>query len=214
MKRRHEVYIEEDLSERLATMAAKPSSSKTAIMTDALRAYFDQRASTELDERFRARSTGCRSSLAASSATSRSWRRRWLSLPDFSSCSLLLFRVPIAQRGDWLEKRFKLFIEQVTRRISNGRGLIEDVLSLTSPAEANYEVSLRITLTGTYHRHYTRPRAMLRPRPPRSTRSPSEPATATQPRAVARETPMLLVTHAAVVETTLAQRRARAKIFF
>jgi hypothetical protein len=72
MKRRHEFYLEEELSERLATVAAKPGSSKTAIMTDALKAYFDRRAGTELDERFRARMTSCRSSLAASSATSRS----------------------------------------------------------------------------------------------------------------------------------------------
>jgi hypothetical protein len=49
MKRRHEFYLEEDVSVRLATMAAEPGSSKTAIMTDALRAYFDQRACTELE---------------------------------------------------------------------------------------------------------------------------------------------------------------------
>lgn len=36
-------------------MAGKPGSSKTAIMTDALRAYFDRRAANDLDERLRAR---------------------------------------------------------------------------------------------------------------------------------------------------------------
>jgi hypothetical protein len=43
------------VSERLATIAAKPGASKTAIMTDALQAYFDRRAANDLDERFKAR---------------------------------------------------------------------------------------------------------------------------------------------------------------
>jgi hypothetical protein len=46
MKRRNECYLEENVSERLATMAAKPGSSKTAIMANALRGYFGQRAGT------------------------------------------------------------------------------------------------------------------------------------------------------------------------
>jgi hypothetical protein len=55
MKRRHEFYPEEDLCIRLSTMAEKPGSSNTAIMTYALRAYFDRGAPSELDELFKTR---------------------------------------------------------------------------------------------------------------------------------------------------------------
>jgi hypothetical protein len=136
MKRRHEFYLEEEVSERLATVAAKPGSSKTAIMTGALKAYFDRRAGTELDGRFKARLDKLSVQLGRIGATSRSWRRRWLSLPDFSSWSLLLLRIPIAQRGDWL----KSASSYLSNRSPNGHGLVEDVLLLTSPAETNYEL--------------------------------------------------------------------------
>jgi hypothetical protein len=55
MKRRHEFYLDEDVSEQLASLARKPGGSKTAIMTTALRAYFDRRGTNELDDQFRAR---------------------------------------------------------------------------------------------------------------------------------------------------------------
>lgn len=51
-KTRHQFYLPDDLSEKLDTMAAKPGSSKTAILTDALTAWFDRRAGSELDQRF------------------------------------------------------------------------------------------------------------------------------------------------------------------
>ena len=55
MKRRHEFYLDADVSEQLNALAAKPGASKTAIMSDALRAYLERRGANELDQRFRAR---------------------------------------------------------------------------------------------------------------------------------------------------------------
>lgn len=52
LKTRHQFYLADDLSERLEALAAEPGSSKTAILTDAFRAWLDRRASNELDERF------------------------------------------------------------------------------------------------------------------------------------------------------------------
>lgn len=49
---RHQFYLPDDLSEKLEAMAKEPGSSKTAILTDALRAWFERRAANELDERF------------------------------------------------------------------------------------------------------------------------------------------------------------------
>ena len=54
-KTRHQFYLPDELSARLDAMAAQPGSSKTAILTDALNAWFDRRAGHELDQRFGAR---------------------------------------------------------------------------------------------------------------------------------------------------------------
>jgi len=51
-KTRHQFYLPDDLSEALDQLAAKPGSSKTAILTDALRVWIDRKAVNELDERF------------------------------------------------------------------------------------------------------------------------------------------------------------------
>ena len=51
-KERHQFYLPDDLSEKLGAMAKEPGSSKTAILTDALRAWLERRAANELDERF------------------------------------------------------------------------------------------------------------------------------------------------------------------
>jgi hypothetical protein len=51
-KARHQFYLPDDLSEKLEMLATEPGSSKTAILTDALRAWFERRAANELDERF------------------------------------------------------------------------------------------------------------------------------------------------------------------
>ena len=51
-KTRHQFYLPDDLSEKLEKLAAAPGSSKTAILTDAFRAWLDRRAGNELDERF------------------------------------------------------------------------------------------------------------------------------------------------------------------
>ena len=54
-KTRHQFYLPDELSAKLDAMAVQPGSSKTAILTDALTAWFDRRAGHELDQRFGAR---------------------------------------------------------------------------------------------------------------------------------------------------------------
>jgi predicted transcriptional regulator len=51
-KTRHQFYLPDDLSAKLEALAREPGSSKTAIMTEAFRAWLDRRGSTELDDRF------------------------------------------------------------------------------------------------------------------------------------------------------------------
>ena len=55
MKPRHHLYLDDELSERLDALAAKPGSSKSAIVADALRAYLVRRGSKELDDLLKVR---------------------------------------------------------------------------------------------------------------------------------------------------------------
>jgi hypothetical protein len=51
-KTRHQFYLPHALSEKLDALAAKPGSSKTAIMTGALNAWLERKGAQELDQRF------------------------------------------------------------------------------------------------------------------------------------------------------------------
>lgn len=51
-KTRHQFYLPDDLSGKLEGLAAEPGSSKTAILTDAFRAWLDRRGASDLDDRF------------------------------------------------------------------------------------------------------------------------------------------------------------------
>jgi hypothetical protein len=117
MKRRREFYVEEEVAERLATMAAEPGSSKTAIMTNALKAYFDFTALGPNSKRFRAwlgrlsvqlgRIERDRQIVAETSALLARFQllvTTSLSDPDRAA-------LPTAQ------ERFKAFVEQVSRRV-------------------------------------------------------------------------------------------------
>ena len=50
MKPRHHIRLDDDLTERLDALALKPGTTKTAIMSDALRAYLNRRAANEIDD--------------------------------------------------------------------------------------------------------------------------------------------------------------------
>jgi predicted transcriptional regulator len=130
MKRRHEFYLDEDLSDRLSTMAAKPGSSKTAIMTDALRAYFERGAASELDERFKARLDKQSLQLARIERDQQIVAESVALLARFQF--MVTAPVPDSDRAAraLAQERFKGFLEQVSRRIANGRGLIADIVAV------------------------------------------------------------------------------------
>jgi predicted DNA-binding protein len=52
---RYQLFLPDDLSERLEALAAEPGSSKSAILTAALRAWLDRRGRNELEDTFSAR---------------------------------------------------------------------------------------------------------------------------------------------------------------
>lgn len=49
---RHQLFLPEDLSEKLEALAAGPDASKSAILADALTAWLNRRAASELENRF------------------------------------------------------------------------------------------------------------------------------------------------------------------
>lgn len=55
MKPRHHLYFDEALTEQLEALAARPGSSKSAIVSDALRVYLARRGSKELDDMLKVR---------------------------------------------------------------------------------------------------------------------------------------------------------------
>lgn len=50
MKPRHHLYLDEELTARLDLLASKPGTSKSAIISDALREYLNRRATREVDD--------------------------------------------------------------------------------------------------------------------------------------------------------------------
>src|SRR3546814_17986604 len=51
-KTRHQFYLPDDLSEKLEQLTSSPGASKTAVLTEALKAWLDRRATHELDDSF------------------------------------------------------------------------------------------------------------------------------------------------------------------
>ncbi|OJY70836.1 MAG: CopG family transcriptional regulator [Sphingobium sp. 66-54] len=55
MKVRHNLYIDQAVSDALDGLAARPGATKSGIVNDALRAYLARRGSRELDDLFKTR---------------------------------------------------------------------------------------------------------------------------------------------------------------
>ncbi len=64
MKSRLHLHLDEDLSERLDHLAAKPGATKSAIMADALRSYLNRKAGNEIDDLLKRRLDRMSTSLA------------------------------------------------------------------------------------------------------------------------------------------------------
>ena len=134
MKRRHEFYLEGEASERLAALAAKPGASKTQIMTAALTAYLDRRGAGEIEERFKARLDRLSTQLGRIERDQQVVAETLALLVRYQLT--VTAPPPETDRAARLlaQERFKSFIEQVSWRITGGKSVIDDVLSV-APAE-------------------------------------------------------------------------------
>ena len=128
MKPRHHLYLDDELSARLDALAAKPGSSKSAIVADALRAYLARRGSKELDDLFKHRLDRMTNQLG------RIERDVQILLEtlalfiryEFTVTAPLPASEEAAARAV-AQDRYQAFIEQVGRRIAGGKTVGHDL---------------------------------------------------------------------------------------
>ena len=136
MKFRHHFYLDERLSEQLDSLASRPGGSKSAIVSDALRAWLARRAANEVDDLLRVRLDRISAQLHR---IERDQQIMMESLGLFIRYQLTV--TPPLPEADHAaaraigQDRFQAFIDQVGRRVAGGRSLSEDVRSRAGSQE-------------------------------------------------------------------------------
>ena len=136
MKPRHHLYLDDELTEQLEALAAKPGSSKSAIVSDALRAYLARRGARELDDMLRVRLDRISRHLAR---LERDQQILLESLALFIRYQLTV-TAPLPEADQAAaralgQERFQAFVDQVGRRIADGRTLTSELLARIQPEE-------------------------------------------------------------------------------
>jgi len=140
MKPRQNIYLDEDLSERLDTLAGKPGSSKSAIIRDALTAYLARRGAKELQDVFSKRLDEVSKQL---NIIERQQRILIESLALFIRFHLGM--VPTLPESEQAAahalgtKRYQAFIGQVSRLLASGKNTGAEILELI-----NEEMAARV----------------------------------------------------------------------
>lgn len=120
-KVRHQLFLPKPVSDRLEALAAKPGTSKSAILVDALTAWLNRRGASELDDRFGLRLDRMSKALARIERDD-----------DVILETLALFirfelsiQAPLAENDHagraMATKRFEAFVAQVGRQVAAGR---------------------------------------------------------------------------------------------
>ena len=121
MKPRHHLYLDDALTEQLDRLGGKPGTSKSAIVADALRAYLDRRAASELDALFQVRLDRMSRQLGR---VERDQKILLESLALFVRYQLTVTApLPEADKAAQAigRERFQRFVDQVGRQLASGR---------------------------------------------------------------------------------------------
>lgn len=121
MKPRHHLYLDDALTEQLDRLGGKPGTSKSAIVADALRAYLDRRAASELDALFKVRLDRMSRQLGR---VERDQKILLESLALFVRYQLTVTApLPEADKAAQAlgRERFQRFVDQVGRQLASGR---------------------------------------------------------------------------------------------
>ena len=133
MKPRHHLYLDDDLTERLEALAAKPGSSKSAIVADALRGYLARRGAKELDDLLKVRLDRLTGRLGR---MERDIQILLETLAIFIRYEFMMTPpLPETQQAAaraLAQDRYQALIEQVGRRIAEGRTVGRDLGPLRS----------------------------------------------------------------------------------
>ena len=122
-KIRHQFYLPYDLSRALEDLASKPGASKTAILSDALRAWLERKAGHELDERFGPR-LDRQQRIAQRSETMPNAIAEMLDLFVAHQLTLTAHQPPFdIETGRLGRHRYQQFIDQIARRLASNRGV-------------------------------------------------------------------------------------------
>jgi hypothetical protein len=130
MKPRHHLYFDEDLTEQLEALAAKPGTSKSAIVSDALRGYLARRGAGEIEglvkiplDRVNARLGRMERDIQILMETQAIFiRYEFMMTPPLPEAQQAAARA-------LARDRYQALIEQVGRRIAEGRTMSRDIES-------------------------------------------------------------------------------------
>jgi predicted transcriptional regulator len=129
MKPRHHLYLDDELSERLEALAAKPGSSKSAIVSDALRSYLARRAAKEIEDMLKVRLDRIGNQL---NRIERNEQILLESLALFIRYQLTV-TAPLPEADQAARAvghdRFRAFTDQVARGMADGRGVSRGLFS-------------------------------------------------------------------------------------
>ena len=134
-KCRHQLYLDEDITEKLETLAAKPGTSKSAILADAVKAWLTRRGTQELDDRFGHRLERISTQLGR---LERDQQIMMESLALFVRYQLTI-NAPLPEPDKAARAvgrdRFQAFIDQVGRHIASGNRSLERTASADVPGK-------------------------------------------------------------------------------
>lgn len=134
MKPRQNIYLDDDLDKHLEALAAKPGTSKSAIIRDALSAYLARRGAKELQDAFSKRLNDMTEQLNI-------LQRHQLVLIE-SLALFIRFQLGVTPPLPAAEQaaanalgadRFQAFITQVSRRIADGKNTGAEVIERAKP---------------------------------------------------------------------------------
>lgn len=121
MKPRHHLYLDDELTEQLEALAAEPGSSKSAIVSDALRSYLARRGSKEVEDILKVRFDRFSAQL---NRIERDQQVVLESLALFVRYQLTV-TAPLPEPDQAAravgQDRFQAFVDQVGRQLANGK---------------------------------------------------------------------------------------------
>lgn len=134
MKPRHHLYLDDGLTEQLEALAAKPGASKSAIVADALRAWLARRGAKELEDLLQVRLDRLSRQLGR---IERDQQVLLESLALFVRYQLTV-TAPLPESEQEAaravgQERFESFVNQVGRRLAQGRSVSREVLARLTP---------------------------------------------------------------------------------